>query len=149
MGCVCVFVGFTAVMADWLQPQFDEKITKCIIDNIGHAVISAWIWHGSFMHPLGHVVLLTDYRNFYDVVLRRKLYELAAAFSIGSLMDTDHFIAAGWTTSLHEATILPTRPFGHSVIFIVVVGVILYLSNRLSTSDIFYNVSDFRTIYLS
>ena len=53
-------------------------------------------------------------------LVRRKdiMVEMMMAFASGSLLDLDHFIAAG-STALHDATSLRHRPFGHTLLFIV------------------------------
>lgn len=116
--CVCLFVGSVALIADSLQPFFKRKILMCLIDNIGHAAISAGIWTGSFSRPLS---LISN--PVPDMALRNRVWEVLMALCAGSLVDVDHFIAAGWSTSLTAATSLPTRPFAHSVLFIFLIVV--------------------------
>ena len=125
---ICIVVSVAAILSDSLQPEFDAKLIKCIIDNIGHAVVSAAIWNASFLTPLGPFCTLNKCPRLNDKSLRVKLLEIFVALCIGSLVDADHFIAAGWSTSLAKATSLPSRPFAHSVtfIFLVVVRQIFY-----------------------
>jgi hypothetical protein len=59
--------------------------------------------------------------------------EIILSLFIGSLIDLDHFIAAG-SPSLFAATHLSERPFGHNVVFVVFLsfGIFYLLSKRLS-----------------
>jgi hypothetical protein len=59
--------------------------------------------------------------------------ESLLAFISGCVVDIDHFIAAG-KFSLHAATHLQRRPFGHSIIFIIIstIAVRLLSSYRLT-----------------
>ena len=65
--------------------------------------------------------------------MRHNASELLSALMIGSLLDADHFIAAG-SLSLKAATSLHSRPFGHNLFFIFTVSTIIFflLPRRLS-----------------
>ena len=65
--------------------------------------------------------------------MRQHTLELTSALLIGSLLDADHFIAAG-SPYLKAATNLQSRPFGHNLFFIFTVSIILFflLPRRLS-----------------
>jgi hypothetical protein len=66
-------------------------------------------------------------------VMRQHALELISALLIGSLLDADHFIAAG-SPYLKAATNLQSRPFGHNLFFIFTVSIIIFflLPRRMS-----------------
>jgi hypothetical protein len=66
-------------------------------------------------------------------LMRQHALELTSALLIGSLLDADHFIAAG-SPYLKAATNLQSRPFGHNLFFIFTVSIIIYflLPRRMS-----------------
>jgi membrane-bound metal-dependent hydrolase YbcI (DUF457 family) len=65
--------------------------------------------------------------------MRQHALELTSALIIGSLLDADHFLAAG-SPHLKAATNLQSRPFGHNLFFISTVSMIIFflLPRRMS-----------------
>ena len=92
------------VLGDWAMPFCSARLLKMIVDNATHALVAWWLCGVVFP--------------------QRSLIEHAISLLSGSLMDLDHFIAAG-SWRLSDATSLPSRPFMHAVTTIVFITAVL------------------------
>ena len=70
-------------------------------------------------------------------VMRQHALELILALMIGSLLDADHFLAAG-SPYLKAATNLQSRPFGHNLFFIFTVSIIVFFLSPRRMSLLFF-----------
>ena len=62
-----------------------------------------------------------------------RIKELVCAFLVGSLLDTDHFVAGLYVhhaLSLQAATALPSRPGGHALLFVLIAMVSVDAAKR-------------------
>jgi hypothetical protein len=116
---VCAIYAFdTLLLMD--HPPF----LRAIYDNLGHATIAAAVWAACtrpMQHNTASNATAIKFRAFISAIIRRDVsiesFECAFSFAVGSLLDADHFLAAG-SFSFYEATHLQQRPFGHSVIVV-------------------------------
>ena len=98
---------------------------------------SAWPFLSDPSHPLLSAVWAVVIHGALAVAAlapilwrsRRRIRYTAVAFAGGSLLDLDHFIAAG-SLSLHTIETLPGRPDTHSVAFVLVLGLLALLVTR-------------------
>lgn len=132
-------VFLSAIILPLLTWILDRKVTfsshflRCLVDNFGHGLISAFIWApnagiGSSIFvngKFGKYELLRSYSQGFEVLI-------AFVFACG--LDIDHFIAGGALT-LQAATTLPSRPFGHSFLFIFISSVPMSTLFPLISSD--------------
>lgn len=101
--------------------------SSCVVAFDAHGVINKFyilkITSRLFMNRLSQI----------RSIMRQHGLEMISALIIGSLLDADHFIAAG-SSSLKAATSLQSRPFGHNLFFIFTVSTVIFflLPRRLS-----------------
>lgn len=76
------------------------------------------------------LVLITLFSRTID---ENHIREIILSFIAGSLLDLDHFVAAG-SPSVFAATHLRERPFGHNIVFVLFLsfGIFFFVSKRLS-----------------
>jgi hypothetical protein len=117
-------IGLTSVVFDQLiAPQSTQSsgLKRALADSACHGVVSSLSWLS--------VLILSNYLSALDSYWSHTALQALAAAVLGCLLDADHFIAAG-SLSLHGATHLSSRPFGHAVLFTVVVAGVLFCMTR-------------------
>lgn len=88
-------------------------ICRAVSDNLSHAFIAAIIWLFTCIFA---EMLKTG--SFYCTGTKLEISQVGVAFLSGSLLDLDHFIMAK-SFFLVNAINLPSRPFGHTVLYSV------------------------------
>mmetsp|Transcript_11567 Transcript_11567/g.17602 ORF Transcript_11567/g.17602 Transcript_11567/m.17602 type:complete len:229 (+) Transcript_11567:107-793(+) len=120
---LCIVI--TAALSDICMSQTTGKIEKCLVDNIGHALLSCLMWVSALIPRDGSTSRTIPSKGLdsHGGSSKHSIWylELGAAFALGSLLDIDHFVMGG-SLSLTSATSLPSRPFGHSVAFVIVMS---------------------------
>ena len=119
--CVCIICVFFA--ADLLSGLFEPsaKLARCLLDTSCHATIAALIWLATLNLGKRSGIRFEDI-NMSSLLSISNLMcisgpykDIAFSLACGSLVDLDHFIAAG-SVSFADATNLQTRPLGHTVV---------------------------------
>ena len=87
-----------------------DVVLRPLIDNISHGVIACLVW------------LTASSTSDRKALLTVALYETIVCGLFGCLIDVDHFLSAK-SFSLHAATHLSHRPFGHALIVPMAVSV--------------------------
>ena len=95
---------------------------------------SAWPFLSDPSHPLLSAVWAVLIHGALAVaavapILWRRRVPCSGSDAGGSLLDLDHFVAAG-SLSLHTIETLPGRPDTHSVAFVLVLGLLALLVTR-------------------
>ena len=99
----------------------------CIFDSLSHALLAGAIWREVQLVPL-----LKPRHIFISLKA-----ELLLSCILSSALDIDHFIAAR-SLSLFDATHLTSRPFGHSLLFIVISTSLICMLLRSATLTTLY-----------
>lgn len=133
-----VVIIFMFLSADYfISVVQDEKLRLlCVlIDECTHATISGMLWSSIIYEPmellpLFGVVNRASWISDISQHVRSKLIWIFAACIFGSVcIDIDHFLSA-MSYRLYDATHLPSRPFGHSVLFCMVASLLVYGYSR-------------------
>ena len=115
------------VCADALAKRAASKVAVIFIDTVTHGAHSTLCWFEVIIletfHRGASFPSLSLYLPFMSI-LKRSSGELTLAFFVGTALDVDHFIAAG-SWSLTAATNLPRRPFGHNLLFVVLLATVV------------------------
>lgn len=111
LSCCIVLVAYVSDSAIFL---FKSKLLLCLADNAAHALLAGLTWL--------HVCICSQWHVDDAYQYKAMCMEVLMACICGSLLDIDHFITAGSLT-LHAATHLSHRPFGHTVLFIIFISV--------------------------
>jgi hypothetical protein len=98
----CVAATGIAVAAD-ATGNVSARLQRALVDSTAHASVAGIGWGAATWPPPSQ---------------SRYLGEVLLSAILASIIDLDHFIAAR-SFELEAATALPTRPFGHSVTFIL------------------------------
>jgi hypothetical protein len=112
-------------LADACGRRASSKLAVILIDTITHGLHACLCWFELLileLHNRGASLPspLSLYLPFMSI-LKRSSGELMLAFFVGTALDVDHFIAAG-SWSLAAATNLPRRPFGHNLLFVILLA---------------------------
>jgi len=94
-----------SVLSEKYMPQMSSRLTKAILDNICHGIISSLVMFGAYTFGCSDKFLFR-YSPYFELFL---------AFIASCVLDIDHFIAAS-SLSLYTATHLGFRPYGHALI---------------------------------
>lgn len=102
-----------------------KGVVNILLDESCHASIAALMWSSILVRDSpggghGHHVVYTLYLH-----IKQHLHSIIAAGVAGSIVDIDHFISAK-SLSVFDATHLSSRPFGHSVAFVLLVSSLVY-----------------------
>lgn len=120
---ICVGIICTFIAADLLSGLFEPsaKVARCLLDTSCHATIAALVWLATLNLGKSNGIRFEDI-NMSSLISISSIVHICGpykevAFSLvcGSLVDLDHFMAAG-SVSLADATNLQTRPLGHTVV---------------------------------
>ncbi|RMG46664.1 MAG: hypothetical protein D6723_16885, partial [Acidobacteria bacterium] len=105
-------------------------VTMYLADATGRlrSALPVWVWGpmDSLFHGIIAVLIVWPLVRLSPGV-GRKMFIVAGAF--GSLIDIDHFIAAG-SFSFDEAIALGCRPWTHSLTFAALCGLIVWLIGK-------------------
>jgi hypothetical protein len=144
-----IFICITSnyITYNVLTKQKELSCLKILVDNCTHGLNAAICWitvlsliassekkrdgnidiKENISNEKGNLIIET---HVSSTVIRNKefgnLIEIFSALMIGCLLDMDHFIAA-YSLSLTAATNLQRRPFGHNLVFMVIVSLTLFL----------------------
>ena len=145
-----IMLGTVALLSDyWItclnrllnNSNTSNLLWRVFLDEIVHCSIAILSWI-CILHFLNYKKLLspiwtpvsTINKSYYDVLLLFRDYILAASVSL--LLDTDHFISLDpfYIRSVHEATHLHNRSFGHSLQFLILLIIfmtVIVIATRL------------------
>jgi hypothetical protein len=127
LGCVLI--------ADQANSLVAKPLARAVVDNAGHTIIGALCWACTLLcAPGSKPAVRCSGCNWASRCVQRSIGRIAAknphmlriclevciAGACSSLLDLDHFIAARAAT-LEGATHLSGRPFGHAMLFVLVV----------------------------
>ena len=130
--CACIICVFLA--ADLLSSLFEPsaKVARCLLDTSCHATIAALIWLATLNLGKRSGIRFEDINKSSLLSISNLMHicgpykEVAFSLACGSLVDLDHFIAAG-SVSLADATNLQTRPLGHTVVAGVLTSLAVFM----------------------
>ena len=123
------------LIADRANSFVARPLARAVVDNAGHTVIGALCWACTLLcAPGSKPAVRCSGCNWATRLLQRSIgrivakdphvlrmcFEICVAGACSSLLDLDHFIAARSAT-LEGATHLSNRPFGHAMLFVLVV----------------------------
>ncbi|KAG7378365.1 hypothetical protein PHYBOEH_000387 [Phytophthora boehmeriae] len=97
----------------------DYKILRHLVDSAAHGTVAFLCW-GLFLLQIERYAETSSSENSFFSHLKKCFFNGVTA----SLLDVDHFIAAG-AINITGATHLGGRPFGHSVTFLIVVALLV------------------------
>lgn len=111
-------IGIVFTIVDVVLPRPSSQVLAICMDELCHGISALLLWNAVIVDALEvrevftrPVVLLKGWMSHRN--------ELLLAAGCACLIDVDHFLAAN-SMSMHDATHLHARPFGHAVLFILV-----------------------------
>jgi hypothetical protein len=129
---VVIVVIFLVADASIAILQGEKFRLLCIlIDESTHATIAGVLWSSILYEPVEYlpsssVMIRTSWISHLLLHVKSKFVWIIAACILGSVcIDIDHFVSA-MSYRLYDATHLPSRPFGHSVLFCLVASLLVY-----------------------
>mmetsp|Transcript_30990 Transcript_30990/g.44527 ORF Transcript_30990/g.44527 Transcript_30990/m.44527 type:complete len:230 (+) Transcript_30990:61-750(+) len=132
--CICQLLLIVVVrVSDFLMEYFSScNICRVLSDNMCHSTIAGIIF---LITNISEKLLFLSYgssffcRNRVIIFNVKDVIQIVTSLMIGSLLDLDHIIYAQ-SFSYYIMTHLPSRPFGHSIVFCIVLSIISFLVMR-------------------
>eukprot|EP00981_Chlorochromonas_danica_P011116 scaffold3756_cov180-Ochromonas_danica.AAC.8 len=117
-----LFIGGLYYIVDEFLMTPQQWIILCF-DEFCHFVASVVLWTTILSSLSSPQLLSAPSLLIYGV--KKRWQEIVVAGVLGCVVDVDHFLAAR-SLSLYNATHLPARPFGHAVLFILLITLLIY-----------------------
>jgi hypothetical protein len=142
---LCIISWVADKLIQWeVESHSYQRIWLIVgIDSCCHGVLSAVLWSSIeqkyFLKSSFSSRTFLDWAMWKNILFQDNLQStrnIFFAIPLGMILDSDHFLAAlSWR--LYDARHLSSRPFGHSILFIVMFPILIYLFTKNSNLSVY------------